>query len=114
MCPESSLDELLNLVEMNHQLACDPEAGGCGKLSYIHHILSTTPHVFTTVLGWQNTCEHVDDITGTLTALSTEMDISVLYRGLDLKNRFAITGSIITVLHTVRIMNGGLCMSTKP
>lgn len=48
MCAESSLDELLNLVEMNHQLACDPEAGGCGKLNYIHHILSTPPHVFTT------------------------------------------------------------------
>lgn len=48
MCAESSFDELLNLVEMNHQLACDPEAGGCGKLNYIHHILSTPPHVFTT------------------------------------------------------------------
>lgn len=48
MCPESSFDELLNLVEMNHQLACDPEAGGCGTLNYIHHILSTPPHVFTT------------------------------------------------------------------
>ena len=45
---ESSFDELLNHVEMNHQLACDPEAGGCGKLNYIHHILSTPPHVFTT------------------------------------------------------------------
>lgn len=48
MCAESSLDELLNLVEMNHQLACDPDAGGCGKLNYIHHILSSPPHVFTT------------------------------------------------------------------
>lgn len=48
MCAESSFEELLNLVEMNHQLACDPETGGCGKLNYIHHILSTPPHVFTT------------------------------------------------------------------
>lgn len=48
MCPESSFDELLNLVEMNHQLACDPDVGGCGKLNYIHHILSTPPYVFTT------------------------------------------------------------------
>lgn len=48
MCAESSFEELLNLVEMNHQLACDPEVGGCGKLNYIHHILSTPPHVFTT------------------------------------------------------------------
>lgn len=48
MCPEGSFDELLNHVEMNHQLACDPEDGGCGKLNYIHHILSNPPHVFTT------------------------------------------------------------------
>lgn len=87
MCPESSLDELLNLVEMNHQLACDLEDGGCGKLNYIHHILSTPPHIFTTVIGWQNTCESVEDIKATLTALSTEIDLSVLYRGLDPKNR---------------------------
>lgn len=52
MCDENSFEELLNLVEMNHQLACDPEAGGCGKLNYIHHILSTPPHVFTTGDFW--------------------------------------------------------------
>lgn len=84
---ESSFDKLLNLVEMNHQLACDPEAGGCGKLNYIHHILSNPPHVFTTVLGWQNTCESADDIAATVAALNTEIDISVLYRGLDPKNK---------------------------
>lgn len=35
-------------MEMNHQLACDPEVGGCGKLNYIHHFLSGPPHVFMT------------------------------------------------------------------
>ncbi|CAI0549437.1 unnamed protein product [Linum tenue] len=86
MCSESSFDEVLNVVEMNHQLACDHEAGGCGKPNYIHHILSTPPHVFTAVLGWQNTCESAEDIAATLVTLSTEIDISVLYRGLDPKN----------------------------
>lgn len=51
-CQEKSsasfFDNLLNLVEMNHQLACDPEADGCGKLNHIHHFLSTPPHVFMT------------------------------------------------------------------
>lgn len=45
---DSSFDELLKIVEMNHQLACDPEDGGCGKPNYIHHILSSSPHVFMT------------------------------------------------------------------
>lgn len=94
MCPESSFDELLNLVEMNHQLACDPEVGGCEKLNYIHHILSAPPHIFTTVLGWQNTCEDVDDIKATLSALSTEVDIGVLYRGLDPKNKHCLTSVV--------------------
>lgn len=93
-CPESSFDELLNQVEMNHQLACDPEYGGCGKLNYIHHILSTPPHVFTTVLGWQTTSESVEDIKATLATLTTEIDISVLYRGLDPKNKHRLVSVV--------------------
>lgn len=47
-CPDSSFDELLKNVEMNHQLPCDPDSDGCGKMNYVHHFLSNVPHVFTT------------------------------------------------------------------
>ncbi|XP_047325394.1 uncharacterized protein LOC124929150 isoform X2 [Impatiens glandulifera] len=94
MCAESSFDELLNLVEMNHQLACDPDVGGCGKLNHIHHILSSSPHVFITVLGWQNTCEGVEDITATLSALATEMDVGIPYRGLDPKTKHCLVSVV--------------------
>ncbi|KAL4181493.1 hypothetical protein AMTRI_Chr12g237590 [Amborella trichopoda] len=94
-CSDNSLDMLLKLVEMNHQLACDPEAGGCGRLNYIHHILSAPPHVFTIVLGWQNTSESLDDISATLAALTTELDIGVIYRGLEEGNKHCIVSVLV-------------------
>ncbi|XP_038687543.1 uncharacterized protein LOC119986926 [Tripterygium wilfordii] len=53
MFPRSSFDELLNFVEMHHQLACDSESGGCGQTqpNHIHHFLSKPPYVFTTALN---------------------------------------------------------------
>lgn len=53
--PDSSMDELLKLVDMNHQLACDTETGGCGRSNHIHHLLHAAPPVFTT--GKQTTVQ---------------------------------------------------------
>ncbi|RZC78983.1 hypothetical protein C5167_003180 [Papaver somniferum] len=116
---DSSFGELLYNVQMNQQLACDPESGGCGKLNYIHQFLSTPPHVFTAVLGWQNTHECANDISATLAALTTELDFAVLYRGLLPGNNHRLVSmacyydNIMAALHTVVSKTDGHCMMTK-
>ncbi|KAI4329597.1 hypothetical protein MLD38_027967 [Melastoma candidum] len=94
MSAQSSFEELLNLVEIIHRLPCDSDSGGCGKLNSIRHFLSASPHVFTTVLGWKNACEDATDISATLAALSPEIDISVLYCGIDQKQRHRLVSVV--------------------
>ena len=50
------------------------------------------------VLGWQNTCESVEDIAATLAALNTEIDISIMYRGLDPKSIYSLA-SVVRVYY---------------
>ncbi|XP_022852659.1 uncharacterized protein LOC111374237 [Olea europaea var. sylvestris] len=99
-CPGNSFDELLNLVGMSQQLACDPEVGGCGKLNYVHRVLSAKPYAFVSVLAWQNTSESSDDITATLAALTTEIDISVLYRGIEQKSKHCLVSLVCFLSYT--------------
>ncbi|MCO5572710.1 hypothetical protein L7F22_026469 [Adiantum nelumboides] len=83
LCQESSLDELLRLVDMNQFLGCDVEVGGCGQQNHLHHLLRSAPHVFLIVLGWQNSRESLEDISATMDAIAMDIDIGVIYRGLD-------------------------------
>lgn len=46
------------------------------------------------VLGWRKTNESADDIAATLAALSTEIDLSVLYHGLDPKHIHSLVSMV--------------------
>ncbi|KAK3227757.1 hypothetical protein Dsin_007619 [Dipteronia sinensis] len=75
-----SFDSLLRLVMTHELLACDEHDGGCGVLNPIYHTLNNLPYVLTIVLGWQeNIVESSKDISETLSALSNELDLGVLF-----------------------------------
>ncbi|KAG5527415.1 hypothetical protein RHGRI_028338 [Rhododendron griersonianum] len=95
MQPESHFDEIFKLAERNYvdcepQFACDPEIGGCGKRKSLLSYLRTPPHVFAIALLWPTDSESREDISATLTALTTEIDMAVFHDGLDLGKKHSL------------------------
>ncbi|GFY87081.1 ubiquitin carboxyl-terminal hydrolase-related protein [Actinidia rufa] len=82
MDTQSPLDELLKLGR-NQSLTCDPAVKGCGKDNNLHHILSIRPLVFTIVLVWGTPTASIDDISKTLEVLNPDIDLGVVFDGLD-------------------------------
>ncbi|THG04001.1 hypothetical protein TEA_007134 [Camellia sinensis var. sinensis] len=70
-------NELLKCdIREKHQNSC----GGCSKRNIPHCILSTPPRVHN---SWESLEEPAHKISATLGALSTKIDIGVIYEGLD-------------------------------
>ncbi|CAK9175376.1 unnamed protein product [Ilex paraguariensis] len=92
----SRFDELLNLlaVDDDSQFVCKPEFHGCGTLNHINRVLSTRPHVFTVVIDWKTASESADDMLATMTALNTDIDIGVLYQGLDQGDKHSLVSMV--------------------
>ncbi|KAF7130792.1 hypothetical protein RHSIM_Rhsim10G0031400 [Rhododendron simsii] len=95
MQPESHFDEIFKLAERNYvdcepQFVCDPEIGGCGKCKSLLSYLRTPPHVFAIALLWPTDSESREDISATLTALTTEIDMAVFHDGLDLGKKHSL------------------------
>ncbi|CAL5369154.1 unnamed protein product [Camellia sinensis] len=93
--PKSPFDELLKCdIREKHQNSCD----GCRKPNIPHCILSTPPHVFTIVLCWESVVVPAHKIFATLGALSTKIDIGVIYEGLDPGNTHYLISMVCYVL----------------
>ncbi|KAG7538842.1 hypothetical protein ISN44_As13g025620 [Arabidopsis suecica] len=72
--------DILKLIRMGYKTLCDNKTGGCGKKSYVHHIIRRCPPIFTIVLEWEKS-ETEKQISETTKALDWEIDISRLYEG---------------------------------
>ncbi|GFS45014.1 ubiquitin carboxyl-terminal hydrolase-related protein [Actinidia rufa] len=83
-CAKTPFDELFKLVRKFHEtFTCDPNAKRCNGYGIPCHLLSTRPHVFTLVLGWETASECIEHILATLEVLGTEIDLGVMFDGLD-------------------------------
>ncbi|GAB2251665.1 hypothetical protein Droror1_Dr00004512 [Drosera rotundifolia] len=74
---ESSFSELLHSVDKESLVGGDSCV--CGGKKKLYHTLAPLPHVFTTVLIWKKIQESIEDISDTFKALTTEIDLGVIY-----------------------------------
>ncbi|XP_020890880.1 uncharacterized protein LOC9322891 isoform X1 [Arabidopsis lyrata subsp. lyrata] len=75
-------EDVLKVIRMEGEMMCDVKTGGCGTTNFVHHTISRCPPIFTIVLEWEKN-ETEKEISETTNALHWEIDISMLYEGLE-------------------------------
>jgi len=83
--PGTSTGHLIRAVLQNHQLPCDPDEGGCGRVNHVCQNLRRPPGVLTLELAWATERTPAEDIEATLAAVDDVVDLGEIYTGLPQK-----------------------------
>jgi hypothetical protein len=91
--------DILKLIRLGYKMLCDNKKGGCGKKSYVDHIIRRCPPIFTIVLEWEKS-ETEKEISETTKALDWEIDISRLYEeGLETNTNYRLVSMVKHLKH---------------
>ncbi|XP_010551196.1 PREDICTED: uncharacterized protein LOC104821865 isoform X2 [Tarenaya hassleriana] len=86
-------EDILKAIRMNFQMYCDTKTGGCGKRNYVCHDITKCPAIFIIELKWEK-IEAGEEISEMAKALDTEIDISMLYKGVNLMTNYRLVSMI--------------------